>query len=355
MRQRPPRILVVRLSALGDVIHALPVLGVLREALPEAHIDWVVEDRAADLLAGRDELDRVVVFPRRELRGLSKHPIPWSRRVVDFLLELRKYRYDASLDLQGNLKSGTIARLSGARQRFGLDRSHSREGNHLFTTLRIRPPRDATHRVERNLALVARMVGKPVAWLDPGLPDAPSASARARELLAAAGVEEGTPYVVLHPGTSAFGAFKRWPPERFADLAATLAARGERVVVTAPPGEEDLAREVAARSDEAAVMVETRGLDVLGEIIRGARTFVGADTGPLHLAALAGTPLVGLFGPKDPTIYGPWGERADGGAGLLPVLGRTDVACRPCGLRACADPVCMTGLAAEAVLETLDG
>jgi lipopolysaccharide heptosyltransferase I len=354
MRRHPPRILVVRLSALGDVIHALPVLTVLREAHPDARIDWVVEDRAADLLAGRPELDRVVVFPRRELAALRRRPAARVRRAFAFVLELREHGYDASLDLQGNLKSGVIARLSGARQRFGLDRSLAREGNHLFTTLRIRPPRDATHRVQRNLALAGRMVGREAAWSDPGLPPSPAAAARARDLLAEAGVGEGVPYVVLHPGTSAFGAFKRWPPERFADLAATLAGRGTRVVVTAPPGEETLAREVAARSGDAAVVVRTRGLDVLGEVIRGATHFVGADTGPLHLAALGGTPVVGLFGPKDPAIYGPWGRRGDGRSGRLCVLGRADVACRPCGLRSCADPVCMSGLDAEAVLRALD-
>ena len=354
MLRRPPRILIVRLSALGDVIHTLPVLGVLRRALPDARIDWVVEDRAADLLVGREELDRVVVFPRRALRALQQRPAAWARRAASFIMELREFGYDASLDLQGNLKSGVIARVSGARQRFGLDKSLAREGNHLFTTFRIRPPRSAVHRVQRNLALVSRMLGRKAPWSDPGLPPSPAAAAHARELLAEAGVGEGVPYVVLHPGTSAFGAFKRWPPERFADLAATLAARGERVVVTAPPGEGDLAREVAARSDDAAVVVETLGLDVLGEVIRGAQRFVAADTGPLHLAALAGVPLVGLFGPKDPATYGPWGRRKDGQAGLLPVLGRPDVACRPCGLRDCADPICMTGLAAEVVLQSLD-
>lgn len=355
MRQRPPRILVVRLSALGDVIHALPVLGVLRRALPDARIDWVVEDRASDLLAGRAELDRVVVFPRRALRELRRQPAAWTRRASQFVLELREGGYDTSLDLQGNLKSGVIARLSGARRRVGLHRSLAREGNHLFTTRGIRPPSSARHRVLRNLVLVGRMLGrKAAAWSDPGLPPFPGAAARARVLLANAGIAEDTPYVVLHPGTSAFGAFKRWPPERFADLAAALAARGERVVVTAPPGEEALAREVVARSGGAAAVVETPGLDVLGEVIRGARRLVGADTGPLHLAALAGTPLVGLFGPKDPATYGPWGRRADGRIGLLPVLGRHDVACRPCGGRDCADPLCMTGLDAEIVLEALD-
>jgi len=348
----PPRILIVRLSALGDVVHALPVLPPLRAAHPRARIDWVVEDRAAAVLAGRPEIDRVVVFPRRALKG---RPLARMTRAAAFLEDLRAERYDAALDLQGNLKSGVIARLSGARIRYGLDASVAREGNHLFTTRRLRPPASCRHRVERNLAVVGAFLGRPASWSDPGLPASPSAAEVARRLLESAGVAPGTTYVVLHPGTSAFGAFKRWPPARFADLARTLAAGGRAVVVTAPPGEEDLARAVVAGAGRGTCLVETPGLDVLGEVLRGASHVVGADTGPLHLAALAGIPVVGLFGPKDPAVYGPWGRRADGTPGLLPVVHRDDVACRPCRLRACADPVCMTGLSPEAVLDVVRG
>lgn len=349
-----PRLLIVRLSALGDVIHALPVLPALHRAWPHVRLDWVVEDRAADLLEGRREIDRVVVFPRRELRRLKHRPLARTQRALAFLKELRARRYGAALDLQGNLKSGVIARASGARHRYGLDRRVAREANELFSTRRHHPSERARHRVERNLELVSAIVGRALAWEDPGLPPAPNAAKEARRRL----LEVGAPpsgYIVLHPGTSAFGTFKRWPTPRYADLARTLCKRGEAVIVTAPPGEEALAHGVAEASGGAARVVETPGLDVLGEVLRGARLFVGADTGPLHLASLAGTPVVGLFGPKDAEVYGPWGRSgADTRPGRLRVVCRNDVACRPCTLRRCAAPVCMTGLEPENVLEAVD-
>lgn len=346
---RPARVLVVRLSALGDVIHALPVLPALRRAMPDALVDWVVEDRAADLLTACPDIDRVVVFPRRELCSLLHRPLAWIGRAARFVGDLRARGYDVALDLQGNLKSGVIARASGAHHRYGLDRHLAREGNQVFSTRRLLPPPAARHRVERNLALLSALLGREVEWSDPGFSASPEVAERAEVALREAGAPPRG-YVVLHPGTSTFGTFKRWPSERFADLASGLVAPGERVIVTAPPGEGDLARAVVRHADGAAVALIVPDLAVLGEVIRRARLFLSADTGPLHLAALAGTPVVGLFGPKDPVIYGPWGRRRDGTVGLLPVCCRDDVACRPCGMRRCADPVCMTGLAPETVL-----
>ncbi len=347
---RPGRILLVRLSALGDVMHALPVLEALRSELPDATIDWVVEDRAADLLQGRPELSRLVVLPRRRILEDARHK-PWrlATSAGAFLRTLRARRYDVVLDLQGNLKSGIVTRLARARHRYGPARPVAREGNHLFTTRRARPAPSRRHRVERNLVLLASMLGHPVAWQDPGLFVPEDVEREAERRLQAAGLVAHD-YVILHPGTSRFGAYKRWPPARFADLARLLRARGETVVVTAPPGEEDLAAEVAEHAGDAVTVLPTPSLPLLGAVTRRARLFIAGDTGPLHLAALAGTPLVGLFGPKDPAIYGPYGRRAHGAAGGLPVLVREDVACRPCRRRTCPDPVCMTGLEAEAVL-----
>ncbi len=338
---RPARILLVRLSALGDVIHAFPVLAALRRRLPDARIDWVVEDRFENLVTTRTEIRRLLVLPRRALRtGRARAR---AKALVAFVTALRRERYDVVLDLQGNFKSGVVTRLARGAVRFGLDRRAGREGNHLFTTRRGLPPPAAVHRVERNLALLSLLLGEAVAWEDPGLGTDPDAAAAAEAALARGGASPRG-FVVLHPGTSRFGAFKRWPADRFRDLAARLAADGEEVVVTAPPQEAALADEASGRGT-AARLVVTDGLPALSEVLARARLVVAADTGPLHLAALAGTPVLGLFGPKDPAVYGPWGRRADGTAGVLDVWVRSDVACRPCRLRRCGDPVCMTGMA----------
>ena len=349
---RGERILIVKLSALGDVAHALPVLVGLRRERPGAEIDWVVEDRAAALLAHRPEIARVILFPRREILARRGRPFAAAGRLARFAADLRSRPYDAALDLQGNLKSGWITRLSGARERVGFAPPHGREANHLFTNHRVRIPAAARHRVERNLALLSGWLGRKVAWADPGLPAPAEAEAEAGRLLGAAGLP-ARGLVLLHPGTSRFGAFKRWPPERFGDLARTLAERGEVVLVLAPPGEEPLAARAAAASRGAARALAVGDLDVLVALLGRARLFVGADSGPLHLAALAGVPCLGLYGPKDPAVYGPYGRRRDGSVGLLPLVTRSDVACRPCRLRRCADPVCLTGLEPEQAFAAL--
>lgn len=355
---RPPRILLVRLSALGDVLHALPVLSALRTRYPEAQIHWAIEDRHTGLLDARSDLDRLVVYPRRNissaLRGIPS-PLGAIRAVRGFLRSLRQTRYDVVLDLQGNLKSGAITRLARSKVRMGFHRRAARELNHLFTNRRWLPPESLRHRVERGLGLASALVGEPLPYSAPGFPVDPQARDAAARIVAQQGVVGA--YVVMHPGTSGFGAFKRWPADRYAAVARQLAAAGTAVMVTAGPGETELAQRVCDLAAHPDVhRVQPPSLGALAALIDGARGFLGADTGPLHLAGLVETPLVGLFGPKDPTIYGPYGIRPDHSAGLLTTLTQDDVACRPCTRRRCADPLCMRTLAPDrvhAALQTL--
>ncbi len=348
---RPARILLVRLSALGDVLHALPVLSALRSRFPSAQIHWAIEDRHAGLLDARADLDRLVVYPRRDisaaLRGIP-NPLGALRAVRRFLRTLRQTRYDVVLELQGNLKSGAITRLARSEVRMGFHRRATRELNHLFTNRRWLPPEGLRHRVERGLGLASALVGESLPYHPPGFPVGEDARRDAEELVTARGVTG--PYVVMHPGTSGFGAFKRWPADRFAAVARRIATDGVVVLVTAGPGESELAERVCTlAAHEGVQRVEPGSLGALAALVAGARAFLGADTGPLHLAGLVETPLVGLFGPKDPAIYGPYGLRPDRTAGLLTTLTQDDVACRPCTRRRCADPLCMRLMEPERV------
>jgi lipopolysaccharide heptosyltransferase I len=349
----PRSILVVRLSALGDVVHALPTVAALRRRLPRARIDVLVEDRAKDVVLGAPGVDRAVVWPRAALSraARSRRGLGEARRVLArFLEDLRSVEYDATLDLQGNLKSGVLARLARARLRLGPSRADAREGNWLFQSRRAATLPAGLHRVERNLALASRLVREPLRWSPPSLPDTGSVATDVDAALASAGAPpEG--FVALHPGTSGFGAFKRWPPESFGRLADALAARGLPPVLLCAPFERALAEAARDASRARAPVVATPTLLHLCEALSRARAVVAADTGPLHLAAALGRPVVGLYGPKDPATYGPYGLRADGTPGLLPALVRPDVPCRPCGLRWCSEPVCMTSLAPDAVLD----
>jgi ADP-heptose:LPS heptosyltransferase len=313
------RILLVRLSALGDVVTGLHVLSTLRARFCSAHVGWLVEDRFASLLEGHPQIDALHVYRRKRLRA------PWNWwRIPGFVRGMRRQRYDVALDLQGNLKSGVLAWLSGAGRRAGLDAPLSREGNRVFVRERVPPPA-SPHRLDAYHAL-----------LDAALGPGPTAHA----VLPARGEPHGS--VVLHPGTSAFGAFKRWPPVHFAALGDRLAARlGAPVVVTAGPGERGQAEEVTGLMAGDTPIVEPPSLRDLVDFLGGARLLVCGDTGPAHLGAAAGIPTVALFGPKDPRVFAPAGPRVRAIT--------AGVRCSPCALRFCPDPVCMSSLTVDDV------
>jgi ADP-heptose:LPS heptosyltransferase len=330
-------------------VHALPVLAALKRWNPGCQVDWAVDDRSAGLLEGHPDLERVVVFPRRRLRGL-KALFTGLAPLAGFARTLREHDYDLALDLQGNLKSGFVARVSGASTVLGAARGQTKEANHLWLHRGLEVPAEARHKVERNLAVLSLALGTPVPYAAVRAPFGPADEQAAEDALHAAGLASRG-YVVLHPGVSGFGALKRWPADRYAALARALGTERAPCAVTFGPGERALADAVVAAGDGRARAVTTASLRALAALLARARLVIAGDTGPLHLAAALGTPVLGVYGPKDPSIYGPYGLRADGRAGLLPVVVQPDVACRPCRLRRCAAPICLTTLAPERVLE----
>lgn len=306
----PRRILLVRLSAIGDVVHGMHGLAALRAVRPDAYVGWLVEDKAATLLEDHPDLDRLHVYPRRRWRGMIRRdPAAVAREAAAFLAGLRAERYDLSIDLQGNLKSGVLSALSGVPRRIGLARGCDKEGGHLFCTDPVAVPPEGFHRVDRVLALLAPLgVTGPAGERRMAIPDADEREVA--DFLRPEGLAPGR-FAVLHPPTSKRGIAKRWPPERFAALARGLAAEHDLVsVVTYGPGERDLAAEVVREAEGAALLAPPLlRLSALAALLRAAGLFVAGDTGALHLAAFLGTPTVGLFGPKDPKVYAPRGPR----------------------------------------------
>lgn len=309
-----PRVLVVRLSAIGDVVNTLPLVTLLRRGLPDAFLGFVVEDRARDLIVGHPLLDRVHVFPRRRWRALlrSVRPSDWrtlAREVRDYRAELRAGGWDVVLDAQSNLKGAAHARASGAPRRVGFARGHDYEMTHLLATETVVPPADRPHRVDK-FASLAAVLGVESAAREYVLPVDPAARARVDAWLAEQGIASRR-FVVLHPGTSDHGAEKRWPAASFAALARTIGTRlALPVLVTWGPGEQELATQVCGGAGGAARLApQTASLLELAELLRHAAVFVSADTGPMHLAVAAGATCVALFGPKDPAVYGPYGTR----------------------------------------------
>ncbi len=333
------RILLVRLSSLGDVLQAMPALAGLRAARPNAAIGWLVERRFEDAVQGHPHIDRVFVFDRKKSGSLlSNAGAAWRTR-----RELRAWRPDVAVDLQGNLKGAMLAWLSGAPRRIGLPRGEASEGAHRLATETVAASPDSReHRSER-----ARRLLTPLGANGSGDAELVPVDERTRSAvtsaLAAADVDDGR-FVLLLPGTSDFGAFKRWPALRFAALARELQSReGVPSLVGFGPGQRGLAEEIVAASDGAARLApETRDLREVRALAERAAVVVGPDSGPLTLASLAGCPTVVLFGPKDPQIYAPRGPKT---AHVW-----KGVYCSPCALRQCADPICMTTMSVDEVL-----
>lgn len=354
------RILLVRLSALGDVTHALWSLACLRQALPDAHIGWAVEDGAAGLLRDHPHIDRLHVLPRSawkrawargHLRGLGAG-------AGEFISGMRRERYDAAVDLQGNLRSGLVTAASGASKRVGPGRGHAKEGSHWFLTHPVALPRGPQNHVERGLTLTAGL-GIEIPPRDrlppPVIPETQEARQRVKTWLTELrqrAPNQDAAVVALHPGVSGFGAFKAWRPDGYAALAARLCRdEGAAVVVTWGPGEKPLAEQVCAQAHAllgahdglVEPCFETGSILELTSLLRRVDLVVASDTGPLHVAAALGTAVVGLYGAKHPITYGPWSDRAQ--------VVRKGVPCSPCRQRSCVRPDCMNLISADQVAQ----
>jgi heptosyltransferase-1 len=291
---RPRSIVVVKLSAIGDVLHGVPVAVALKRAFPETRIGWAVEGRAADVLAGHPAIDHLFRLPR----GWLKSPTA----VLELRRQLRAFAPDVAIDIQGLLKSGVATWLSGARMRIGFARPIAREQAWLAYTNRVRPA--GTHVVDRCCDLLVPLgirESRPAFEM----PRWPVSRDRMQQWLASLRLPE--PPVVINPGAG--WPSKLWAPDRFAAVARRLHDHhGIRpVVVWGGPTERAAAEQIVAASAEAAIMAPDTSLQDLGELFRLSRLLVSSDTGPLHLAAAVGTPCVGLFGPVPAARNGPYG------------------------------------------------
>jgi heptosyltransferase-1 len=300
------RILVIRLSALGDVIRTLPLLVPLSQRFPGARISWLCEPAQEPIVAAQPLVDEVLIFPRKDLaQALASGRLGRAAlRSRTLIRELRRRRFDIVLDAQGTYKSGILMRLCGARLRIGFSRGAAKEYLPGAANRLVTPSPARQSRVDKALALL-----KPL--------EADSSLARAElpvdadlaRQAAAIWTQEGSgARVLLSPGASSRQDYKRWPADRFAAVGAGLAATGARVMVAWGPGEEALATQVESLSGGVARRLPPTSVAQLAEVIRAADLFIGNDSGPMHLAWLVGTPVVALYGPTDPILNAPWGS-----------------------------------------------
>lgn len=334
--------LVIRLGAVGDVVRTLPAASALRATYPGAHLAWLVEPASASLLRSQPWIDEVIVFPRSELSGAlaALRLGPFARGLRGFVAALRERSFDLVVDFHAILKSGLLARASGAPRRASYGPPFAREGSWRLANLRAELAPARVSRFERNLGLV-RFLGsdRPAdptpLRVDPDL---------VRELRSHLGV--GSP-VAIHPGTSDDTPHKRWTVAGYAAVARGLAERdGVRSIVTFGPAREDrsFADAIVAQAGEAARLAPATGsLSHLAALLAACRLYVGSDTGPMHVASLVGTPVVQILGPTDPVENAPWSDTPSRSV-------RVPVACSPCR-RGCAAATCMRVVPAERVLE----
>jgi heptosyltransferase-1 len=289
-----PRVLIVRLGSLGDVIHAIPVAAALRHRFPHGHVDWMVDPRYVELLDLVECLDRrIPVDPREIARG--------GARLRATLRELRAARYDAVIDLQGLLKSAVLARLVGARRTIGFPRRHLREPLARLFYTEAPDPGAAAHVIDKNLAMLAPL------GVEDRQPRFPVAIPRSATVTSVAERYAAGGYGLVNPGAA--WPNKRWPVERFGALAGLLHRDfGVRSLVLWGPGEQPLAAAVVAASSGAGEVAPATTITDLVGLARGARIMISGDTGPLHIAGATGTPIVALFGPTRPARNGPWAE-----------------------------------------------
>jgi len=287
------RFLIVRLTALGDILHTLPAVAALRAAHRNARIDWVVERKWAPVLEGSPAIDETIPFDRRS--ALS---------AIDCVKRLRQNRYACAIDFQGLYKSSVLSLLSGAERRIGFERGWAREaGAALLYTERVTP--SGRHIAELNYSLAeAAGASRPSAPEYPlRVPAGGAASIRAR--LHELGIGE---YIVVGPAGS-WGA-KCWPLERYGEFCREFEKRNEgknlRVVVIHGPGEASIAERVCRAAGNARPVAMATTIEELMGLLAHARCLLAADSGPLHLAAALGTPVVGLYGPTDPARNGPF-------------------------------------------------
>ena len=303
------RILIVRLGAMGDVVHALPAVAALRHALPAARLGWVVEERWADLLAApaarldpqrspaKPLVDVLHLVNTRAWRAAPFSDETWSE-IRNVWRELKSAQYEIAIDFQGLLKSAVWARLSAAPTRFGFARPKERLATMAYSRT---VDATATHVVGQNLELVSVLARDPRPATCDLLPRDPAAEAWCAAELQRRAIRD---FVLISPG-GGWGA-KLWPAERYGEVARALP--GIAALVNFAPGEEDLARRLLASAAGAAQAIQCS----VGELIaltRRARLFIGGDSGPLHLAAALGTPVVAIFGPTDPARNGPYRTR----------------------------------------------
>ena len=340
--------MIIRLSAIGDVVDVLPALRYLRSNFPESRISWLVEDRASAILSDHPDLNEVIVFPRkkwqREILKISK-TISTLSDILSFYRKLHDEHYDLVLDFQGNLKSGIMDLITGTENRVGFGKGFCKEFNYLFTMYKVYPQNEREHRIDKNLSLL-KGIGFNAEFQNPELP----VSKLDHEYISKF-IDENNkcpiPLIIVNPCTSEYGSYKRWSTLNYARLADMILEKYDvKVVFIWGPNELEIVNEIISQMKQKASVSCKTTIKQLIELIRCADLFIGGDTGPLHIASTLCIPTMAIFGPKDPMLYGPYHENT--------AIINKELPCSPCRDRTCSDPECLTTILPEEVFQAVN-
>lgn len=329
-------ILIIKMSSMGDILHALPFAAALRRRFPAAKISWLVHPQFAGFVPDPPVIDEVLFFDRKKFAAMG---------IFDklcYLCEMRNLlhskAFDLVIDLQGLFKSAVMAALSGCPERIGY--CEMREGSGLVSR-RIAGPNREGHVIERYLD-VARYLGAEVREPEFPFPDLSAEILSVRDKLRELGLPEEREYIVFAPG--ARWETKEWPPEHYADLAGKISADGFAVVLAGGPDEAPKGERIRALAPAAEIidMIGATSFRELAALIKGCRAFISGDTGPLHFASALKKPLIAMYGPTLADRTGPYGDKDA-------VVLFAPVPCSGCLKKTCGDRFCMERITPETV------
>ena len=347
MAEAPKRILIIRLSAIGDVLRVLPAFQVIKKNFPGSYIAWAVEEGSKDILAAHPDIDEVIVFPKKSLEGKLtslKQEGPALREFFSFIGDVRKKRFDMVIDFHGLFKSGIISYLSGAPERIGFTMAYSRECNFLFNNRRFALDKNKVSRIDRNLLLLKKM-GLAVSH-DPPVIHIPQEDREAvQTFLKQQRIDRRRPVIAIHPGTSPTTPYKRWEPYRYAVVAdKAIETNAAQVIFTWAGQEIETVREITGMMKYRAIVApELANLCQLAEIFKNSDLYLGSDTGPMHLAAFVGIPVVAIFGPTDYVVNEPYLRTPH-------IIIRRETKCSPCRKYTCSKKECLKELSEKNVI-----
>lgn len=325
-------ILIIKPSSLGDIIDALPAVGAIRKRFPSARISWLVKSEWAAILAGHPAIDEAIAVPFR-----------WGK-IFQLVQAVRKRPFDLVVDLQGLLRSAILGYVTGASVRIGF--AAAREGAPRFYTDRVSIPEGVVHAVDR-YRMLTRKLGCDSQTAGFDIPISPERMTNLRSSLSEEGLTESVPFALIHP--TARWESKKWEPTRFAELADWVAREKKlSVVFVGSKGEREEIDSILRQMKQTAVnMAGKTTLPELAQFIRQAQFFICNDSGPMHLAAAVGTPVVALFGPTDPRKIGPYG------AGHTVI--RKEVGCAGCSRNRCVrGNECMKAISVDEVVRAIE-